>query len=167
MIIIFQVTLWVLLLVAWLVPCVISMTIYYGFSEVVHDPEVCYTGDNRATQAVINFFSYYLPIVTMLIMSIVLIVICCKQRGKEPAACFLRQSLISCCACAVVDIIFMSPWMFFMFFGWYDLWMIAAFMGMCLRGMLCLFWLVICKDIRDSALCKSAKNGEKAELLPK
>ena len=115
----------------------------------------------------IDLIGYYIPFVTMLIMSIILIVICCKQHGKEPATPFTCDSLISCCACAVVDITFMSPWMFVMFFGWYDLWVIAAFIGMYLQGILCLFWLVICKDIQDSALCKSTKSGEKAELLSK
>ena len=111
----------------------------------------------RSDQKFLEFVNTYLSFVTMLIMSVVLIVICSKQHGKERSSHFTHQSLISCCTCAVVFTAFTTPWVIVRFFGLYNLWMIAVFMAMCLRGILCLLWLVICKDIRDSAQCKTTK----------
>ena len=160
-------TLWVLLSVAWLLPCIISMVVNYGFGDVSHYPGTCFVDQSIGTRIFVETISYYLPFVVMLIMSIALIVICCKQRGKEPDSPFTRQSLISCCACAVAYMVLCSFQTMMMFFRFYEFWMIANFLAMCLPGMLCLLWLLICKDIRASALCKAPSSGEKAELIPK
>ena len=112
--------------------------------------------------------TFYLPFFPMFVMSFVLIVICCKQRGKSSDKSFDKESLISCCACTIAYIALSSPEIVLKVLGFYSVfWVIAMFLYLCIPGMMCQLWLLISKEIRTSAFCKSPKTGEKEELIPK
>ena len=117
----------------------------------------------------LSILTYYLPFVLIFAMSIVLIVTTCKQRGKRFDNPFVKESLYSCCACTIMYTVLNSPEIFLKVFGilLYVFGSLLRFCILCIPGMMCQMWLLVSKEIRTSAFCKSPKTGEKAELIPK
>ena len=84
-----QMTLWVLLATAWLLPLAYSMIMNIKFATVYGSDCAIY----YEAQITYLFVTYYLPFCLMFVMTIVLIVICCKQRGKDGTNHLIKKVL--------------------------------------------------------------------------
>ena len=164
----FQVLFWILLAIAWLLPLLWSLILHNGFAELERGYKFnCIYYDYRVLLAVL-MADVSVIVIIMFIMSVIITVLYCKLRGKETdTPTFLCQAMFCCCLCSVLFTLdeVLSIIGSHSAGGSMNLWYVALISQMSRPGMSCLLWILICKDIRTSVLCRPGISDEEVELI--
>lgn len=167
----FQVIFWILVAATCMLPFVLTAILLFALSwDSSHsDPNFCFPHLTIAGNILLAFIHHLIPPVIFFILSVVLIVFCCKTPGKGSDQ-FARHCVISACISCVVYTLFRTLGVFthvilrdFVYKYLPSLFILGA----CSDPLVCTIWLVVCKEIRRLALCKPPKSDEETELIPK